>query len=866
MAIDPKTLLQQESALIQQGKVKQAVSNSQAYNSGKPVTVNKGVVTAVPKGTPGAIQTPSSQASSSVKYKTSAPLQSSPPPPGASPNLPVEFRLPTSPLQSTYDLQQQESATRQQGQNRMNEINNLDTQFQNIAPSDFDYIAFGQTYAGSDAEKRVAEKEQRYSDVVNRNFDQAEQDRIKAAEDAARAKSEAAVREAEAQKTQGMAKNIVAAGQRGGFLNTQYAGLAALLPTEGGTFVGAGGELERIQSAYDANIADAKSNMEANIAEARSAAEKAIVDGAFTDLEIADRAYERAKTSFDDIQELQRQKRQDLISFEKTRRELLQYQREDTAMTFEALIADGKTVDDVPDWYFKGLDAQLGYAEGTSRGLFKLTEDTKKDQDYATELEQTKQLTELLTSLPVGESVEIGGVSYTSLNQGTIETFSTDDGNGNMTIVSFNQDTGEYSQKTLYGVSQKNGWEFQQQNGVGVWVNPNTQEMRVAYDTNQFNDGQPTNTGVYGAFPEGSFGDECVIYCQTLTDFPGRMDVYNGQVEHSFRAKMSHTDPSITAENVTPGMIGVLNMGSYGHVVTVMGTSVVDGKIKVQVTESNLDGNGTVSYGEYDASQIKGYIPTQFKPEFDFGTGSVNQATALRNFSATPGEAPKVTKINGVDSVWDSALGKFVPATVANTENAVNPVIDAANTALNKIAEIRNSPGFNNAVGQSGLQRFSGVRPGQDTAFIGYVQELTSSAVLDQLIAAKAEGATFGALSEGELKLLKESASRIARWEKKDRNGNVVGYKVNQRDFLNALSDLERQYSDAIQKAGGSLGGVTSSTPQSTPNVPPPAGEIWVKDKNGNVGSIPEGEFDPSLYTRVGQQSSVRTGNFDLRV
>ncbi len=72
--------------------------------------------------------------------------------------------------------------------------------------------------------------------------------------DATKAQYDQLIAQAQLQKEQGMAKNLVEAGQRGGLMNTQFAGIAALAPTVGGNFVGAGGELNRIQSEYDLNI------------------------------------------------------------------------------------------------------------------------------------------------------------------------------------------------------------------------------------------------------------------------------------------------------------------------------------------------------------------------------------------------------------------------------------------------------------------------------------------------------------------------------------------------------------------------------------------------------------------------------------
>ena len=108
------------------------------------------------------------------------------------------------------------------------------------------------------------------------------------------------ITEAEKAKRFGMPKAIVGAGERGGLMNTQFAGAAALAPTEGGGWVGAGGELERIQSVYDDNISKIKATKEQAIAQAKIAARQAIRTGKMDDFNVAKSLYELARQSHQD--------------------------------------------------------------------------------------------------------------------------------------------------------------------------------------------------------------------------------------------------------------------------------------------------------------------------------------------------------------------------------------------------------------------------------------------------------------------------------------------------------------------------------------------------------------------------------------
>ena len=92
-------------------------------------------------------------------------------------------------------------------------------------------------------------------------------------------KYESLIAQAKEQKRQGMAKSTVRAGQSGGFENTQIAGVAALSPTEGGTFAGQGGNLEEIKSAYDQNISNLEVQKQQAIAAARDALRESKITG-----------------------------------------------------------------------------------------------------------------------------------------------------------------------------------------------------------------------------------------------------------------------------------------------------------------------------------------------------------------------------------------------------------------------------------------------------------------------------------------------------------------------------------------------------------------------------------------------------------
>ena len=61
---------------------------------------------------------------------------------------------------------------------------------------------------------------------------------------------------------------------------------------------------------------------------------------------------------------------------------------------------------------------------------------------------------------------------------------------------------------------------------------------------------------------------------------------------------------------------------------------------------------------------------------------------------------------------------------------------------------------------------------------------------MQSLIDAKSKGAAFGALSDQELQVLSNSATKIGVWTIKDANGNVAGYNAKETDFKKEIDKI----------------------------------------------------------------------------
>lgn len=135
---------------------------------------------------------------------------------------------------------------------------------------------------------------------------------------------------------------------------------------------------------------------------------------------------------------------------------------------------------------------------------------------------------------------------------------------------------------------------------------------------------------------------------------------------------------------------------------------------------------------------------------------------------------------------------------------------EKANIAFSLI----NDKGLANAVGTIALGRKAPFQWGQKADFINKVEQLVSDLSLESLIAAKERGATFGALSDTELRMLAAAATTIGNMRVMKDN-RVVGYKSSESAFKNELANIQKIFLRGIKQ--NTLNQTISSTQTSTP-------------------------------------------------
>lgn len=168
------------------------------------------------------------------------------------------------------------------------------------------------------------------------------------------------------------------------------------------------------------------------------------------------------------------------------------------------------------------------------------------------------------------------------------------------------------------------------------------------------------------------------------------------------------------------------------------------------------------------------------------------------------GDSTKIVKINGTDYI-QNADGTFSnPVLPSNPKTAAAKM--AAIDKVNAITTLKDSRGLGASVGTTGFFGRGGLIRGAVGAkqeFVAGIEQLRGELTLQNLINAKANGATFGALSDAELRLLSNSASKIGTWAILNKDGQVTGYKASEKSFKAELEKIRQLAEKDAELTGG---------------------------------------------------------------
>lgn len=220
-------------------------------------------------------------------------------------------------------------------------------------------------------------------DAANRAlgiFTPEEQAQIEQEGIAAGAAYDTSIIDAKRSKYYGMPEAVQAGLRVGGAMNTQIAGASAAPGQEGlnvGSVIGRGGELEKISSAYDFNIASLESAKNAAIQTAKVSAQRAMQTGKKQDKQAAIDAYDKAQQAWYQQQELIDRRKSTLTALSQyEEKQAVEKKESSWTQTKDLLNTFGSAaLDDMDEAVIKELETNAGLPKGTlQKGIKTLKE------------------------------------------------------------------------------------------------------------------------------------------------------------------------------------------------------------------------------------------------------------------------------------------------------------------------------------------------------------------------------------------------------------------------------------------------------------------------------------------------------------
>lgn len=555
---------------------------------------------------------------------------------------------------------------------------------------------------------------------------------------------------------------------------------------------------------------------------------------------------------------------------------------------FEKLAQSGVEVDD-EDLSF--IEERYGLDSGMGRVIYEAHKTEARREQIKDEREARKfdfdvanSITTMLSKVPVGQSVIIGGQEYMGLDRGDIKTGTeTNSQTGEVTFWEYNPMTGRTKTTSLGQIgTTREGWETRFDDNGQPWrLNPTTGQFLPFYPTRAQQD-------IQTILPEGSISPfvdkngkprtECGAFVNDCTDL-GVGDSYESKMtKMNLWKKGDKTAVESIVDKIQVGDVFTQKLNTWtGHVGMVLGVEKgPNGVMGIRAFESNYVPGKVTSTRFIPLSEVDGFGrgPT-LHPLLKSGPDSQRNFASPTQAVGEPGVAPtqipttptfggkkeekKVLSINELKEVnsglpegkklspgatlEDAAKAGYTPGArpkePLKLDDKQRQLISKSEEkkALDAGRDLADSlKAYRDLVSQKGFEAFGAGRTQLERAYA------------DLKIKYK-EAANLGALTGPDVAIIEEAIKPATGfsgvWAKITSGGNegiLAGVddaaRALQRGMLRKYDTLTSQYddysSDPYLKSLGK--GIT----------------IRVKDiSTGKTGTLPAEEFDPSKFERL---------------
>lgn len=572
---------------------------------------------------------------------------------------------------------------------------------------------------------------------------------------------------------------------------------------------------------------------------------------------------------------LQRKIQQEELNFRKQSQimEEQKYAREYGKDVFSALAEDGKEPSqELYDWY----DETIG-VKGIGESIFSATtaERKRKDIKDAAEAQKAdvdiaKSVMSVLKDVPVGTTIRIGDAEYTGLDRGEIKTATETDNDGNVTFVSYNDQTGEIKKTSLGAIGKKqDGWETMIDDSGNPWrINAKTGQQLPFYPSR-------TQEEIQQELPEGSVSPfvgangeprtQCGEFANDCTNI-GVGDSFDSKMQKMNLWKRGEGDPETIAENLQVGDVFTQKLNTWtGHVGMVLGVEKSpSGVLGIRALESNYVPGKVTSTRFIPLSQVDGFgrgtalhpilktgpdtvnrnaAPTQAFGNPTFGGKKSNQPLSLSDLAEVNKTLSDDKKLQIGATQSDAAAAGYTPGAEPQTEQRLSDKqrkeisVSAEKKALDSGRELTNAlTRYRELVDKYGFETFGANKTALESAYADLKIKYKEAAGLGALT-----GPDIGILEEA-IKPATGKSGLGAKFFAGGNEGIIKGIddtlRAVQRGMVTKYDELATRFdkytADEYLKQVGK--GVM----------------IRVKDKQtGQTGTLPLEDMDATKYERL---------------
>lgn len=174
---------------------------------------------------------------------------------------------------------------------------------------------------------------------------------------------------------------------------------------------------------------------------------------------------------------------------------------------------------------------------------------------------------------------------------------------------------------------------------------------------------------------------------------------------------------------------------------------------------------------------------------------------ASRGKTQEGGEWQKVT-YNGVDYEQNVVTGQLREPQVPVNQKVVDEANAIIDDKIKLLDEIENLSALDAVVGPNAFARWDlPFREGARNQVKGAVDQLISNETMNKLLELKRQGGTLGSITEKELEILQNAATRIKSWEDPNDPGHYIVSEKAFKEELNRLRDSANRLKESLNRS-----------------------------------------------------------------